>query len=51
MKRAACLLVILVGCSSEEPAGGGGTNPPTLWLAMNTGQTEMLLVGEEPHPY
>lgn len=51
MKRAACLLVILVGCSSDDSAGGGGANPPTLWLAMNAGQTGMRLVGEEPHPY
>jgi hypothetical protein len=50
MNRAACVFaIVLAGCAGDESAGG--TNPPTLWLAMNTGGTQMSLVGEEPHPY
>jgi hypothetical protein len=51
MKRAACLLVVLAACAGEDAANRGGTNPPTLWLAMNTGQTTMQLVADEPRPY
>jgi hypothetical protein len=40
-------LVVAVGCTSPNYEA----NPPTLWLAMNTGQTGMVLIGEEPHPY
>jgi len=44
----AVLLVVVGACASED---SGGTNPPTLWLAMSAGQTQLVLVGEEPHPY
>lgn len=45
------LLLVLASCASEEPSAGGGANPPMLWLAMNTGGSQMQLVAEEPHPY
>jgi hypothetical protein len=40
---------LVAACSGET--GETGTNPPTLWLAMDLGQTQMVLIGEEPHPY
>ena len=40
---------LVAACAGET--SGTGTNPPTLWLAMDLGQTQMVLVGEEPHPY
>jgi hypothetical protein len=52
MNRAACVVaIVLAGCASEEAADPGGTNPPMLWLAMNTAGTQMSLVDVEPHPY
>ena len=48
MKHAIVVMVLLGACTSED---SGGNNPPTLWLAMSAGQTQMVLVGEEPHPY
>jgi hypothetical protein len=39
--------LVVAGCASPNY----DANPPTLWLAMNTDQTGMVLIGEEPHPY
>ncbi|HEY5950210.1 MAG TPA: hypothetical protein VIV40_32165 [Kofleriaceae bacterium] len=51
MNRSAFAIVaVLAGCAGED-SGPAGTNPPTLWLAMNTADTQMMLVGEEPHAY
>ena len=46
------LVVVLASCASESSDDtGAGTNPPTLWLAMATGGSQMQLVPEEPRPY
>ena len=41
----ACLLLFVAGC--PDPAA---TNPEKLWLAPD-GQSEVKLVGSEPHPF
>ena len=44
---ALAVLAVLSGCT----ASGGESNPSTLWFAMNADETEMQLVGVEPHPF
>jgi hypothetical protein len=46
------IVAVVVGVWATACGGAEtGTNPSTLWLAMDLGQTQMVLVGEEPHPY
>ena len=53
MNRAASVFaIVLAGCATDDKAvEPSGTNPPMLWLAMNTASSQMALVGEEPRPY
>lgn len=49
MKHAAFALLALVGaCASNASTE---SNPSTLWLATNADETQMQLVGVEPHPF
>jgi hypothetical protein len=39
------VVAVLSACTSGE------SNPSTLWFAMNADETQMQLVGIEPHPF
>jgi hypothetical protein len=41
---------MLAACAAEEQIDRG-TNPSTLWFAMNSSRTGMVLSTEEPKPY